>query len=172
MDWSSASNASFLCAGTSVASTDSLARSNEPRRASAVDGVSNTKRRGVATPCATATVPVAAGTRMPGVPENYGSLRIRHGGELGWHEGLDVTGVGAVSVNDTATQQAAGYALVGVDVGYTFALAASTRLQLSARVDNLGDRRYIGSVIVNDSNGRYFEPGPGRTWMLGARLVF
>ena len=125
-----------------------------------------------ATPCATATVPVAAGTRMPGVPENYGSLRIRHGGELGWHEGLDVTGVGAVSVNDTATQQAAGYALVGVDVGYTFALAASTRLQLSARVDNLGDRRYIGSVIVNDSNGRYFEPGPGRTWMLGARLVF
>ncbi|EIM01487.1 ligand-gated channel [Rhodanobacter thiooxydans] len=125
-----------------------------------------------ATPCSAATVPVARGTRMPGVPENYGSLRIRHGGELGWQEGLDVTGVGAVTVNDTATQQAAGYALVGVDVGYTFALAASTRLQLSARVDNLGDRRYIGSVIVNDSNGRYFEPGPGRTWMLGARLVF
>lgn len=125
-----------------------------------------------ATPCAMASAPVAAGTRMPGVPENYASLRIRHGDELGWHQGLDVTGVGAVSVNDTATERAAGYAVVGVDAGYTFALGPDTRLQLSARVDNLGDRRYIGSVIVNDSNGRYFEPGPGRTWMLGMRLVF
>ncbi len=44
--------------------------------------------------------------------------------------------------------------------------------RLSVVVNNLGDRRYVGSVIVNDSNGRYFEPGPGRTWMLGARLVF
>ncbi|WP_108472275.1 TonB-dependent receptor family protein [Rhodanobacter thiooxydans] len=125
-----------------------------------------------ATPCTAVSTPVAAGTRMPGVPENYGSLRIRHGGELGWHESLDLTGVGAVSVNDTGTDRAAGYGLLGVDAGYTFALGKDTRLQLSARVDNLGNRRYIGSVIVNDSNGRYFEPGPGRTWMLGARLVF
>jgi iron complex outermembrane receptor protein len=22
-------------------------------------------------------------------------------------------------------------------------------------------------VIVNDSNGRYFEPAPGRNWLLG-----
>lgn len=124
------------------------------------------------TPCATVSLPVAAGTRMPGVPENYGSLRIRHGGELGWHESLDLTGVGAVTVNDAASEHAAGYALIGVEAGYTLALAAHTRLQLTARVDNLGDRRYIGSVIVNDSNGRYFEPGPGRTWMLGMRLAF
>lgn len=125
-----------------------------------------------ATPCTVVSTPVAAGARMPGVPENYGSLRIRHGGELGWHESLDLSGVGAVSVNDTGTDRAAGYGLIGADAGYTFALGAGTRLQLSVRVDNLGDRRYIGSVIVNDSNGRYFEPGPGRTWMLGARLVF
>lgn len=124
------------------------------------------------TPCTMVTMPVAAGTRIPGVPENYGSLRIQHGSDLGWHESLDLTGVGSVTVNDTATQQAAGYGLIGMDASYTFALAGSTRLQLSARVDNLGNRRYIGSVIVNDSNGRYFEPGPGRTWMLGARLVF
>jgi len=125
-----------------------------------------------ATPCAAVSLPVATGTRMPGVPENYGSLRIRHGGELGWHESLDLTGVGAVTVNDAASEHAAGYGLVGVEAGYTVALAAHTRLQLTARVDNLADRRYIGSVIVNDSNGRYFEPGPGRTWMLGMRLVF
>ena len=125
-----------------------------------------------ATPCTVVTTPVAAGTRMPGVPEIYGSLRIRHGGELGWHESLDLTGVGSVTVNDTATGRAAGYGVIGVDAGYTFALDEGARLQLSVRMDNLGDRRYVGSVIVNDSNGRYFEPGPDRSFMLGARLVF
>lgn len=125
-----------------------------------------------ARPCTAGTTPVAAGTRMPGVPENYGSLRLRHGGELGWHQSLDLTAVGAVSVNDTDTEHAAGYGVIGVDAGYTFAVDKDTLLLLSARVDNLGDRRYVGSVIVNDSNGRYFEPAPGRSWMLGVRLIF
>lgn len=40
-----------------------------------------------------------------------------------------------------------------------------------ARIDNLLDRRAIGSVIVNDGNGRYFEPAPGRTYVLGLRLA-
>jgi iron complex outermembrane receptor protein len=34
------------------------------------------------------------------------------------------------------------------------------------RVDNLANRHYVDSVIVNDSNGRYFEPDPGRTAMI------
>ena len=126
----------------------------------------------VSTPCPVPTMLVTAGSRIPGVPDNYGSLRLQHGNDLGWREGVDVTGVGTVTVNDTDTQHAAGYALLGMDASYTFALAKTTRLQLSARVDNLADRRYIGTVIVDDSNGRYFEPGPDRTYMLGARLVF
>ena len=124
------------------------------------------------TPCAIPNVPVAAGSRIPGVPDNYGSLRLEHGAELGWRTGITLSGVSAVTVNDTDTQRAAGYGLTGADASYTFALAQRTRLQLSASVNNLTNRRYIGSVIVNDGNGRYFEPGPNRTWMVGARLVF
>jgi len=126
----------------------------------------------LSTPCPKPTMPIAAGTRIPGVPDNYGSLRLRHGTDLGWSEGVDLTGLGSVTVNDTGTQQAAGYGLIGIDTSYTLALAQTARLQLSARVDNLTDRRYIGSVIVDDSNGRYFEPGPDRTWMLSAELSF
>ena len=37
-------------------------------------------------------------------------------------------------------------------------------------VDNLFDRRYAGSVIVNDANARYYEPAPGRTWLVGFEL--
>ena len=36
-----------------------------------------------------------------------------------------------------------------------------------ARVDNLFDKRYIGSVIVNEGNARYFEPAPTSTWIFG-----
>lgn len=123
-------------------------------------------------PCTVPTTPVAAGSRLPGVPDDYGSLRLEHGDGLGWREGITLTGVGSVTVNDFDTDRAAGYALVDVDAGYIFALGEATRLDLSARIGNLADRRYVGSVIVNDGNGRYFEPGPGRNVMLGARLSF
>ncbi|MGH6623765.1 MAG: TonB-denpendent receptor, partial [Burkholderiaceae bacterium] len=32
--------------------------------------------------------------------------------------------------------------------------------------------RYIGSVIVNEANGRYFEPAPGRNWLVGVDLGY
>lgn len=124
------------------------------------------------TPCVAPTASVTSGSRLPGVPENYASLRLEHGRDLGWREGVTLSAVGSVTVNDIDSQRAAGYGLVGFDVSYGFALGGSSRLQLSARVDNLADRRYIGSVIVNDGNGRYFEPGPDRSYMLGARLAF
>ena len=35
-----------------------------------------------------------------------------------------------------------------------------------ARVDNIGNRAIVGSVIVNETNSRFFEPDPGRTFDL------
>ena len=42
-------------------------------------------------------------------------------------------------------------------------------LQAFARIDNALDRFHIGSVIVNEGNGRFYEPGAGRTFTVGAR---
>lgn len=123
------------------------------------------------TPCSSANTAITAGTRMPGVPERYASIRLQHGGESGWREGIDLGAVGSITVDDRASQRAGGYALVGIDTGYAFVFAGDRRLLVTARVDNLADRRYIGSVIVNDANGRYFEPGPGRSFMLGLRIT-
>ena len=39
----------------------------------------------------------------------------------------------------------------------------------SLRVENVFDRSYVGSVIVNEGNGRYYEPGPSRSVQLGLR---
>ena len=37
-------------------------------------------------------------------------------------------------------------------------------------LDNLGDRAYAGSVIVNEANRRYYEPAPGRGATVGIEL--
>lgn len=119
--------------------------------------------------CTIPNTPVRAGARIPGVPENYGSFRVERGGDMGWTYGAEVTGVGSVTVDDINSGQAPGYMLLGADVGYGLPVGSS-KLHLSARVDNLLNRRYAGSVIVNESNGRFYEPGPSRGFMLGAQL--
>lgn len=41
------------------------------------------------------------------------------------------------------------------------------RFKQFIRLNNLFDRNYIGSVIVADTNKRYYEAAPGRQWMAG-----
>jgi iron complex outermembrane recepter protein len=36
----------------------------------------------------------------------------------------------------------------------------------SLRAENIGDKRDASTVIVNEANGRFFEPRPPRSWML------
>ena len=40
------------------------------------------------------------------------------------------------------------------------------------RIDNLTARTYAGSVIVNEGNRRFFEPAPGRTWLVGVNGAY
>jgi iron complex outermembrane receptor protein len=119
--------------------------------------------------CAAPDTPVAAGTRIPGVPRSNGYAAIKYGGERGLQGGFDVQTVGATSVNDLGTEFAPGYALFGLSGGYVFD-QGPWRVNTFARVDNLADRHVIGSVIVNDGNGRYYEPAPGRSFLVGVDL--
>jgi iron complex outermembrane receptor protein len=54
---------------------------------------------------------------------------------------------------------------MALHAGYVFDVRR-WNLSIMARVDNALDRRYTGSVIVNEGNGRYFEPAPGRSYVL------
>ena len=49
---------------------------------------------------------------------------------------------------------------------------ASGRLQAFARIDNALDRFHIGSVIVNEGNGRFYEPGPERSLYAGVNASY
>ncbi|MNL35300.1 hypothetical protein D3C87_1573240 [compost metagenome] len=61
--------------------------------------------------------------------------------------------------------------MAAASVGYVKILGA-WELNAYARVDNLFNRRYAGSVIVNESNGRYYEPAAGRSGGLGVGATY
>ena len=86
--------------------------------------------------------------------------------------GLQVDGTlntsGAVTVNDGGSQRAPGYGLLNLESGRRWRHGAGA-WSAFARIDNVFDRRYIGSVIVNEGNARYYEPGPDRMLSVGAR---
>ncbi|MNN35672.1 hypothetical protein D3C81_1495270 [compost metagenome] len=46
------------------------------------------------------------------------------------------------------------------------------RFKEFARLNNLFDKNYVGSVIVGDSNKRYYEAAPGRNWLLGVSAQY
>jgi iron complex outermembrane receptor protein len=117
--------------------------------------------------CTTPGVQVAAGTRIPGIARQQASLRLRWQGER-WQAAAQLVGMDQVTVNDTGSEHAPGYGLLHLEAGRDWAWA-SGRLQVFARIDNAMDRFHIGSVIVNEGNGRFYEPGAGRTVTLGAR---
>lgn len=114
---------------------------------------------------------LAPGARIPGVPRGqlYGVLQWR--GSAGWHAGVNVFASGKVMVNDANSAAAPGYAVVGLDVGRVLRGHGMT-LAPFLRVDNLLDRRYVGAIVVDDANGRWFEPAPGRSVLVGVRVRF
>jgi len=124
-----------------------------------------------ATPCAAANQQVKADNRIPGVARTavYGSLTWQPAG--GWRLGTEVRSLSKVWVNDLNTDAAPGYATVAAFAGYQLSLGPWD-LGALLRVDNLADRRYAGSVIVNDGNSRFFEPAPGRTWLASANATY
>ncbi|RYD16030.1 MAG: TonB-dependent receptor [Lysobacteraceae bacterium] len=118
------------------------------------------------TPCTEPDVPVAAAARIPGTPSSMLAVALRHGGESGWRASVQGDYVSDVVVDDLGSDAAPAHAVFGASVGYAFGLEAG-RMDAFARIDNLFDHRHVGSVIVNDGNGRWFEPAAGRTLVVG-----
>lgn len=122
-------------------------------------------------PCNAPTAVVAAGNRVAGAPRGtlFTALSWQGGAWGDW--ALEARGVGRTAVNDRNTDAAAGYAVAALRASRSWALMSGLDLEVLARVDNLFDRHHAGSLIVNDANGRFFEPGAPRQGLLALRLV-
>jgi iron complex outermembrane receptor protein len=76
-----------------------------------------------------------------------------------------------VYVADANNDTAPGYAIASWRGGFNQNIR-QWRMSEFLRVDNLFDRDYIGSVKLNDSNQRYYEPAANRNWLLGVNASY
>ena len=109
---------------------------------------------------------VPAGSYLPALARNalYAGVTWRYA-PLGFSTTLDTVGRSRIYVNDRNSDAADGYWVVNLRAGFEQD-TAHWRFSEFARLDNLADRTYVGTVIVNETNSRFFEPAPGRTALI------
>lgn len=135
--------------------------------------------------CTTNTA-VKAGNRLPGIPQHFvfGELLwVEQGytgavskGRFGFQAGVELIDTGKIYANDANTYigdkygaVASGYTALNLKASQAWRVGKGS-LTAYARIDNVTDRQYVGSVIVNQSDGQFYEPAPGRNWTVGLRL--
>jgi iron complex outermembrane recepter protein len=115
----------------------------------------------VTVPCHPSIVP--EGNRLPAVPANslYAALTWRY-----QPAGFSITGEllsrAQIFVDDRNSDAAPGYWIENLRAGFEQDRGA-WHLSEYASINDLTNRHYVGSVIVNETNSRFFEPAPGRT---------
>ncbi|MDH1277459.1 TonB-dependent receptor [Acinetobacter johnsonii] len=120
---------------------------------------------------ATTTKPlIEKGTYIPGIAKNQAFTRIAWQPEQGFQAGLEARYMDKIYVDDINSDTAPSYTVVAANVGYVW-VNGDWKINSYARVDNLFDRNYVGSVIVNDSNSRFFEPADGRNFSVGMSVT-
>ena len=120
---------------------------------------------------ATTTKPlIEKGTYIPGIAKNQAFTRIAWQPEQGFQAGLEARYMDKIYVDDINSDTAPSYTVVAANVGYLW-VNRDWKVNSYARVDNLFDRNYVGSVIVNDSNSRFFEPADGRNFSVGMSVT-
>jgi len=133
---------------------------------------------GVPPPCRPDSVKnvVQAGSRIAGTSPRsaYGEVAWRPAGRESTELAAEWRAQDRIATNDLnadgeASDFAAGWSTFALRARQVYTLAPQSRLELLARVDNLFDREYAGSVIVNEGNRRFFEPGSPRAWYLGLK---
>ncbi|WP_304933199.1 TonB-dependent receptor [Herminiimonas sp.] len=113
----------------------------------------------------------AAGNRLPGTPEHSLYTELQYRWQNAVTTAVEMRAESESYVNDINSDAAGGYAVFNLRAGYEFN-AGPTKMMLFGRIDNVFDRAYAGSVVVNDGNGRFFEPAPGRRLYIGMRTQF
>lgn len=116
---------------------------------------------------------VPEGSRLPGVPKANAYA------ELAWKDGADRFGAALEGIatskiyadDANADQAAPGYGILNARVSANQQWNG-WRFKQFARLNNLLDKNYVGSVIVGDTNKRYYEAAPQRNWLLGASAAY
>jgi len=113
------------------------------------------------------------GNRLPGVPEHFWRLGLRSILPAGFYADADHTISTSVAADDVNTiiVPAWGAGVTNLRVGWAGDIGTLT-LAPFLGLNNLWDRRYIGSVTLNGLGGRVIEPAPGRVVYVGTEIGY
>lgn len=118
-----------------------------------------------------------SGNPLTGVPRNrvYGGLRFDT--PAGGFLSLTWQYVDPIPLTDANTLNSEAYQLVNLQAGHSFNFLPKVRARLDFGINNLGNRRYASSVLINAGsfNGsapRYFYPGNARNYFISLRLDY
>jgi iron complex outermembrane recepter protein len=112
-----------------------------------------------------------AGRALPGIPQHWLHflLKGRPGfARGGWAE-IEETHSSGYLVSDGSAFSTLPWWTTNVRLGWT-GTVGSVRANPFVGFNNVFNRRYVGSVVINASNGRYYEPAPGRNMYVGFSL--
>lgn len=115
---------------------------------------------------------VNSGNTIPGTyrQQIYGEASWKYP-ELGFYTALETRYNSKVYVNDRNTDYADSYTIVNLRAGFQQSVS-NWKFNEFLRVENVADKDYIGSIRVNDTNNRFFEPAAGRNWMVGVNANY
>lgn len=127
-----------------------------------------------ATGVPTTTNVVLSGNRIPGVP-NQGLFS-----ELLWvkpnksmEAAVEARVNGSMAVNDiNSLSMANGYAVMNIRGVLRQELYDGWSSSQFFRINNVLDRSYVGSVIVNQASSQFYESAPGRNWIIGGNVSY
>lgn len=113
---------------------------------------------------------IASGNQIPGIAKQRAYAAVAWKPNHGFYGGIDAQYNDKIYVNDTNTEAAPSYTTVSAYTGYLWTMD-DWNVNAYARVDNMLDKNYVGSVIVNDGNERFYEPADGRNWGAGIKVT-
>jgi iron complex outermembrane receptor protein len=122
-------------------------------------------------PCNAPAAPVNAGNRIAGTAVQRAYAEVLWNTGTWGAAGLEWRGSGQVATNDRNTEFAPGYGVLALRWSKPVKLFAKSEAEWLVRVDNLLDRHHAGSVIVNEANGRFYEPAAPRSVLVGLRVT-
>lgn len=115
---------------------------------------------------------VNKGNAIPGTYRHqvYGEIAWKHR-PLGFQTAFEGRYNSKVFTNDTNGATADGYTLFNVRASLQQELG-KWRVTEYVRIENIFDKSYVGAVRVNDTGLRFYEPAPGRNYIVGIKANY
>jgi iron complex outermembrane recepter protein len=112
------------------------------------------------------------GRRLPGIPPQWVDLVFhgRPGAGRAWID-VEMQHASGYPVDDTLSIRTSPWTTLAARAGWRGTVGGVAVAPFLA-VNNLLDRRYVSSVVINATRGRYYEPAPGRNFYAGLSVAF